>query len=381
MATHTDAASIDPFELLGLTPDCDESQVKKAYRKQALKYHPDKPGGDATLFHNLSVAQDILLDPAAREAFLAAAEARKARQRKQEGLNSRRKGLAEELFRAEKRASGSFKRKRDEDSAEERLAQELQRLQRDGEARRRRKEEELRRDAQAETEVEAPNEELTLKGKPAEPQGGMKVPELQRTVTVRFVREGVGESIDKDKLLNMFTRFGDIENTLLLKDKKQRIGDTREKKIVATGVIIYKSVVGAYTAIEDAKKQDGMEWSIFESVYWAEKKEPDFASSRNSISSSDELPIPLTPASTTKTNGHKNIPGLDSMPSTPVNGLKNKPSFGSFKGVGTPIGSPFSKGVANSPSLEEFTMIRLRNAEKKRMEEQIRREEAQASAE
>ena len=35
----------------------------------------------------------------------------------------------------------------------------------------------------------------------------------------------------------------------------------------------------------------------------------------------------------------------------------------------------------NSPSLDEITMIRLKNAERRRMEERIRREEAAAGPE
>lgn len=32
----------DPYELLDLKPECTDTQIVKAFRKAALKWHPDK---------------------------------------------------------------------------------------------------------------------------------------------------------------------------------------------------------------------------------------------------------------------------------------------------------------------------------------------------
>lgn len=57
------------YDLLGISPNATEQEIKKGYRKAALKYHPDKPTGDTEKFKQISEAFEILSDKNKREIY------------------------------------------------------------------------------------------------------------------------------------------------------------------------------------------------------------------------------------------------------------------------------------------------------------------------
>ncbi|SDP04311.1 DnaJ C-terminal domain-containing protein [Desulforhopalus singaporensis] len=63
---------MDYYKTLGITKDASEREIKKAYRKLALKYHPDKTKGDKELekkFKEVSEAYAVLSDVEKRRQY------------------------------------------------------------------------------------------------------------------------------------------------------------------------------------------------------------------------------------------------------------------------------------------------------------------------
>lgn len=56
------------YEVLGVEKDVDAKAIKKAYRKMAIKHHPDK-GGDEHTFKEVNAAYEILSDEKKRELY------------------------------------------------------------------------------------------------------------------------------------------------------------------------------------------------------------------------------------------------------------------------------------------------------------------------
>ena len=58
----------DYYEILGVSKSASKDEIKKAYKKSAIKHHPDK-GGDAEKFKELSEAYAVLSDENKRRQY------------------------------------------------------------------------------------------------------------------------------------------------------------------------------------------------------------------------------------------------------------------------------------------------------------------------
>ncbi|KAH0152427.1 DnaJ-domain-containing protein, partial [Aureobasidium melanogenum] len=367
------STAIDYYELLGITfENSSESDIRRAYRRTALKYHPDKNADKPDIvekFHLLQIANDVLSSPEYKAIYDNARRAKQEREERHQAFEGRRRQMKEDL---ENRENASLKRKHQEEEEGDKLQREIQRLAADGKRRRLERQGQLNRERLEEEErLDRERNGYTSPQTQSIPsQGGTGVADIDRSIKVVWSQES--ETIDKQRLTSIFTSFGKLQDVVVLKPKKKRLGETKSKSLVSSALIVYESVVGAHAAVSDFKKrQSEPEFKLLDSVYWASNKEPDF------------LQRPTTPVSVSPTEPKSasrpmhEIPGMNS-PITPLKqagggGLRKVPSFASFSSAKN---SPVAPS-ASSPTLEELTMIRLKNAEKRRLEEQIRKQEAE----
>lgn len=59
----------DYYEVLGVPKTASEDEIKKAFRKAAVKYHPDKEGGDEAKFKEVNEAYEVLKDKQKRQRY------------------------------------------------------------------------------------------------------------------------------------------------------------------------------------------------------------------------------------------------------------------------------------------------------------------------
>ena len=72
MSSNTKVSKEDYYEILGVSREVSEQELKSAYRKQALKYHPDRNPGDHAAeekFKQASEAYQVLSDADKRAAY------------------------------------------------------------------------------------------------------------------------------------------------------------------------------------------------------------------------------------------------------------------------------------------------------------------------
>lgn len=59
----------DYYEVLGVGKNASDDEIKKAFRRKAIEYHPDKEGGDEAKFKEVNEAYEVLKDASKRQRY------------------------------------------------------------------------------------------------------------------------------------------------------------------------------------------------------------------------------------------------------------------------------------------------------------------------
>lgn len=191
----------DLYLLLGVEENATTQQIRKAYRKGALKYHPDKNPDDKTaadLFHELSEALKILSDVGARAAYDHVRAARKASAQRTAKWDESRKRAKLDLDEREKAAEAE----NTQSKAECNLQREIERLREEG-------------SRLLQQEREAMKERLKSEAKPT--------PSFQQpaALKVRWKLDDGGDQYNEDILRDMFSKHGEV-TSIVVRVKKGR---------------------------------------------------------------------------------------------------------------------------------------------------------------
>ncbi|KAH8725740.1 hypothetical protein GQ44DRAFT_739262 [Phaeosphaeriaceae sp. PMI808] len=308
-------ATEDFYELLGVTFDAEESVIKKAYRKASIRFHPDKNPD------NKDAADRFIYLGWARDILLDSSlkgEYDRARTRRRE------KVLQDELL----------------DGRRRKMKQDLERREREGQefahSLKRKRAEDM-------SEAEKRAQEIHRLAE----DGKRRRKEAQERLEKKRKEEDEASAIDLEEpqqpTIPKSTSTSEIDRTVKIRFQREVATTAWDKHKIQSMFSKYGKIDSVVIGKDKKLRPSGSKHRKIIAIFFIIYTRLDHAHAAVSDAKSD-------------------YPALEST---------FRASFGA--GMGTPKFSFSPK----TPSLQEVTMIRLKEAEKKRLEEQIRKRDAE----
>ncbi|KAJ9165465.1 hypothetical protein NKR19_g362 [Coniochaeta hoffmannii] len=338
-----DAASRgdDLYALLSVDATTPKEDIHRAWRRAGLKYHPDKAGAnyDAAKYESFERARDVLVDPAAREAYDNGLKAVLQKRKRVEEMSGERRRFVEELERAEREA------KRAKTGERETAGLSLAERQRAAEAGRRRMEERARlmREAEERSKMREKSRETSQEASaPATPTAavppGRPIPDVTATDGMTGTN---GTPADDASSTN-----GD-EYEAKIAELERKLKEKRERK----------------AAKKASRKSDvsGL------STGWSPSVE------------GDPIKPPDGEKAESKADGEKGTHDRAQPAKSATSSFAFRPPYAASAPTSPAVGKQTSSGSGSMPSFAS-TMARLKAAQMKRDEEKRKREAEAAAA-
>jgi len=232
----------DYYELFDLKVESSQKDIRRAYYKKALKYHPDKTDDKEKIkiFLKLTKAYEVLSDPKKRREYDEKIKAKLHQKERIEKFDAKRRQMKEDLDLKER----AYKRQKTEEVlSQEQLKKEINRLREEG----------IRILNQA-MEEEKEEEEMNTKNIDSQ------ISDMDKTLILKWKLK---YNFTQEDLEAIFSKYGDIDYLKIKLSKKK-----------GTAAIQFKSLYSAYSVVQD--KQDKCNKLISKiEVEWAQKNEPD----------------------------------------------------------------------------------------------------------
>ncbi|KAJ6470570.1 hypothetical protein C8R47DRAFT_988662 [Mycena vitilis] len=345
-------AEVNPYELLDLKLECTEQEIRTAYRQTSRKVHPDRNRNDpdaARKFHELTQSYELLLDPLRRLALDAKLRVKAARDERFKSYDNKRKNMVNEL---EERERAFKKAKMDQQRDEATRWQETEKIKDEGRRLREERENELRkREAETrqatEDDMEAPS-----------------LDPLDTTIRLKFKLSAHPTLTTPVALAALLAPFGATDaDSIVISSKAPKKSPDKPPKH-ATALVPFKQIGDAFAAVCASGRADrgldGIE------VGWVGGKEPQILGWLKKMGKLSAQPPP--PASTpARTRGPAQLPQT-------APGASASP-FSSFPTSFPDLPSE-PKAAAPGVDYEALTLMRLRQAERERLEREILEQEA-----
>ncbi|KAI0777661.1 DnaJ domain-containing protein [Trametes elegans] len=369
--SHTEE-DVNPYELLGLTVESSEQEIRTAYRQRSLKVHPDRNRGNpdaARKFHELHQAQELLLDPLRRMALDAKLRLKEARKVRYAQYDAKRKNMVEELEERER----AFKKARTETEAQKKERfRENERIMEEGRRLREEREKELQR-------REREREELERKSQGGDT--GLEPPtlgQLDTTVRVKYTLSSHPSLTSASSIGTLLTPFGSIDESSIVLSLKP-IPPKKPKR--GTALVPFKQIGGAFAAVCASGRAENGLGGI--EVDWAEGKEPELiewlkrmgklgpsTTPANASVEESRTAYSQTPAS----SNYKTSASGTATQTTSTSGFSSFPS--TFPDLDATPHAPSATTDVPGVDYESLTLMRMRQAERERLEREIREQEA-----
>ncbi|RCK55360.1 Pre-mRNA-splicing factor cwf23 [Candida viswanathii] len=110
---------IDIHETLGVSSTSTPQEIRRAYRQQALRFHPDKNPGSAATFNLILTSYEILTDPALKSRYDELRELKASRAASRDKLDELTRRFQDEVIASEKKKQETKKHQFDIESIRE----------------------------------------------------------------------------------------------------------------------------------------------------------------------------------------------------------------------------------------------------------------------